>query len=200
MRLFWRKRIETIQDIDELFVALTKRKHWKLIPKIVLKQIFDNADGCIEKVHRFRYVSELHHCVERNYLPLLEENSDPKFVLSLFSVTLERLAIQATEIARQYNEASPRQQMAIITTEFAYLSSILCNPLMLSSYGGLAQLYLTLRLPDLAAEVCNDFDSALHQLLSSSTDDLGCYNQALQSQSNSDVRIMINHVKDALGL
>ena len=100
MGLFSRKKIEDITNIDELFTELTKRKYWKRIPKCILRQIFENAQRDIEKVQRFIFVSELHHCADNNFVPLCENNSDSKMILALFSVTLERLAAQAAQDGR----------------------------------------------------------------------------------------------------
>jgi len=198
MGLFSRKKIEDITDIDELFVALTKREHWNRIPNAILRQIFDNAQGDIEKVQRFRFVSELHHCVDNNFVSLSEDNSDPRMVLALFSVTLERLAAQAAQSVPELPDGSPEQDMAIGTAEIAYMSSILCNPLMLPSYGGLASFYMVLGSTNRAAEVCRDYEAAEQKLLSSDDSDLGYYEQAMKSDT-SEIRKIVDQVKAELG-
>jgi len=199
MGLFSRKKIENITDIDELFIALTKRKHWNRIPNAILRQIFDNAQGDIEKVQRFRFVSELHHCVNKNFVPLSEDNSDPRMVLALFSVTLERLAAQAAQSVSDLSDSSREQNMAIGTAEIAYMSSILCNPLTLPSYGGLAWFYMLLGSRDRAAEVCRDYVAAEQKLLSSDDSDLGYYDQAMKSNT-SEIRKIVDQVKAELGI
>ena len=199
MGLFSPKKIDDITDIEELFVALTKRKHWNRIPNVILRQIFDNAQGDIEKVQRFRFVSELHHCVDNNFVPLLEDNSDPRMVLALFSMTLERLAAQAAQSVPELPDGSREQDMAIGTAEVAYMSSIVCNPLMLPSYGGLACFYMVLGSTDRAAKVCRDYDAAEQQLLSSDDSDLGYYDQAMKSET-SEMRKMVDQVKAELGI
>jgi hypothetical protein len=40
---FSRTKIENIKDIDEFFVAPTKRKQWNCISQDILRQIFDNV-------------------------------------------------------------------------------------------------------------------------------------------------------------
>ena len=199
MGLFTRKKIEDITDIDELFVALTKRQHWSRIPYGILRQIFDNADGDIEKVQRFRFVSELHHCVDNNFIPLLKDNSEPKMALALFSVTLERLAAQAAQSVPELPDGSREQDMAIGTAEIAYMSSILCNPLMLPSYGGLAWFYMVLGSTDRAGEVCREYDAAEQKLLSSDDSELGYYDQAMKSDT-SEMRKMVDQVKAEVGI
>jgi hypothetical protein len=199
MGLFANKKIDDITDIDELFVALMKRKHWSRIPKGILRQIFDNANGDIEKVQRFRFVSEIHHCVDNNFIPLLEDNSNPSIALALFSVTLERLAAQAAQSVPALPDGSREQDMAIGTAESAYISSILCNPLMLPSYVGLACCYMVLGSSDRAAQVCRDYDAAEQKLLSSDDNDLSYYDQAMKSDI-SEIRKMVDQVKAEVGI
>jgi len=199
MRLFSPKRIQDITDIDELFEALRKRKHWKRIPERILRQIFDNARGDIEKVQRFRFVSELHHCVENNFIPLIRSHTDPRMVLAFFSVTLERLAAQAAQTLPELPDGSPERDIAIGTAEMAYMSSILCDPLMLQSYGGLAWFYLMVAAPDRAVEVCRDYEAAEGKLLSSDDSELGYYDRATKSDI-SEMRKMINQIKAQLAI
>lgn len=201
MGLFWRKKIADITDIDELFVTLTKRKHWNRIPRPILRRIFENAGGDVKKVQRFRFVSELHHCVKNNFIPLLdlEDNTDPRMVLALFSVTLERLAAQAAQTVPQLPDRSSEQDMAIGTAEIAYMSSILCDPLMLPSYAGLASFYILLGSSDRAAEACRDYDDAERKLLSTNDSDLGFYDQSMKS-GTSKIRQIIDQVKAGLGI
>ena len=71
--------------------------------------------------------------------------------------------------------------MAIETTETAYMSSILCNPLMLPSYAGLALFYMYLGSFDRAAQLCRDYDAAEQRLLSSNMNDLNYYDQEIKS-------------------
>lgn len=195
MGLFARKKVEDITDIDELFVTLTKRKHWSRIPQAILRQIFENADGDIGNVQRFRAVSELHHCVENNFIPLLETKyDDPKMVLAMFALTLERLAAQAAQSVPKLPDDSSEQEMAIVTAEAAYQSSILCNPLMLPSYGGLALFYAFLGSSNLAAQACSDYDAAEQRLLSIDDNDLSCYDQETKSNIPA-FRMRIDQVK-----
>lgn len=181
MGLFARKKIEDITDIDELFVALTKRKHWSHIPQGILRQIFNNANGDVEKLQRFRFVSERHHCVENNFIPLSEGEYDPEIAIALFSVTLERLAAQAAQSVPELPDRSWKRDMAIETAETAYMASILCNPFMLGSYTGLALFYTFLGSFDRAAQVCGDYDAAEQTLLSRDTSDLNYYDQETKS-------------------
>jgi len=194
----WRK-IEDITDIDELFLALTKRKYWSCMPHGILRQIFDNANGDVEKVQRFRFVSERHHCVENNFIPLLEGEYDPEITISLFSVTLERLAAQAAQSVPELPERSWKRDIAIETAETAYMASILCNPLMLGSYAGLALFYMFLGSFDRAAQVCRDYDAAEQRLLSSDMNDLNHYDQGTKSNV-STFREWIELVKIKLGI
>lgn len=199
MGLFTRKKIEDITDIEELFAALTKRKYWSRIPHRILRQIFINAAGDIKKVQRFRFVSELHHCVANNFIPILKDNSDPKMALALFSVTLERLGARSAQSVPELPDGSREQDTAIRSAEIAYMSSLLCNPLMLPSYGGLAWFYILLGSTGRAADVCRDYDAAEQKLLSSDDADLGYYDQAMKSGA-SEMRKMVDQVKAKVGI
>jgi hypothetical protein len=199
MRLFARKKVDDITDIDELFVALTKRKHWNRIPQRILRQIFNNADGDVEKVQRFRLVSECHHCVENNFIPLSEGQYDPEIAIALFSVTLERLAAQAAQSVPELPDGSWKRGMAIETAETAYMASILCNSLMLGSYAGLALFYMFLGLFDHAARVCRDYDAAEQTLLKSDMKDLNYYDQETKSNI-STFREWIDIVRAEVGI
>ena len=120
-------------------------------------------------------------------------------VLALFSVTLERLAAQAAQSVPQLPDGSREQDMAIGTAETAYMSSILCNPLMLPSYGGLACFYMVLGSTDRAAEICRDYDAAEQKLLSSDDSDLGYYDQAMK-EDTSAMREVVDQVKAELAI
>lgn len=194
-----RRKIEDITDIDELFVVLAKRKYWSRIPHDILRQIFDNANGDVEKVQRFRFVSERHHCVENNFIPLSEGEYDPEIAIALFSVTLERLAAQAAQSVPEFPDRSWKRDMAIETAETAYMASILCNPLMLGSYTGLALFYTFLGSFDRAAQVCRDYDAAEQTLLSSDMNDLNYYDQETKSNI-STFREWIELIKTELGI
>jgi len=194
MGIFKRKKIGEITDIDELFEVLSKRKYWNRIPSDILLNIFSNAGGDTEKIGRFQFVSEQHHCVENNFIPISSENDDPKMVLALFSVTLERLGAQAAQSIPNLPEGSLEKNAAIETTEFAFMSSILCNPLMLPSYSNVAILYMMLGYSDRAAEVCRDYDIAEHKLHTSNNNELGYYNLAMKSESDK-FRLVFNQIK-----
>jgi hypothetical protein len=176
MRLFSLRKIENIKDIEELFTKLTKRKHWKHIPDFILRKIFDNAEDDIEKIQRFRFISEMCHCVEKNFVPIVKENSDPEIILCLFSVTLERLAAQSALSIPKLLDRSKDQDIAIGVAEIAYMSSILCNPFMLPSYGGLACFYMLLGSRQRAAEICQEYDIVEEKLIRSNK--LNYYDQA----------------------
>jgi hypothetical protein len=199
MGLFASKKVEDISDIDELFVTLTKRKHWSRIPKEVLRRIFENANGDVEKVQRFRFVSELHHCVENNFIPLIEDSSDPKIVLALFSATLERLAARAAQSVSTLADGSKEQGIAVGAAEIAYRSSILCNPLMLPSYVGLASCYMVLGSPDRVAQVCRDYDNAEQMLLSGDDNNLSSYDRAMKSDIP-EIKKLVDKIRAQVGI
>ena len=191
--------IDDITDIDQFLVELMKRGSWSRIPEAILRQIVDNAQGDIEKVKRFRYVSDLHNYVEDHYLSILERHSDPKLALAMFSVHLERLAASSALAVPELPDRSEEQTMAIGTADIAYLSSILCNPLMLPSYVGLAHFYIAMGSRDLAAAVCREYEAAEQELLNSCDSDLDFYNRAMKDDIR-DVRKSMEEAKKELGI
>ncbi len=199
MGLFSKKKIDDITDIDELFAVLTKRKHWDRIDPGIIRFIFDNADGDILKVQRFIYISELHHCVDNNFVAIAKDHTDPRMVLAFFSITLERLAAQVAQQVPNLPDGSRKQNLAIGTAEMAYMSSILCNPLMLPSYGGLAWFYLYLDSSDRAVEVCREFEEAERRLLQTDDADL-CYYDKEMKLRTTEMRSMITQIKAEIGI
>jgi len=199
MGLFSGEKISEIRDEAELFTALTKRKYWKEIDRRIIRRIFENANGDIDKIQRFRFVSELHHCVEANFIAIAKEEVHIRNALALFAVTLERLAAQASQEIPKLPDGSREQGMVIGTAELAYMSSILCNPFILPSYSSLATLYLQFDLPDKAAAVCQEYDVAEQQLLGAYDGDLSFFDQGMK-QGVSEERRTMDEIKRKLGL
>jgi hypothetical protein len=172
-------RIDDIADVDELYVALTKRKNWKRVKPEVLKTILDGAKGDIVKARRFRMVSEIYHCVENNYVEITKDDNI-RMAVDMISLTLERLAAQIAQHLNDLPEGSDQRERAIAFAEMAYTSSILCNPLMLGSYAGLAFFYHAIGETALSRQTFIEYDQAEQLLLKKDEKDLSYYDKALK--------------------
>jgi len=207
-------KIEDISDSEELFIALTKRKHWNRIPRDILKLIFENAElpqvfeesheglkkvEKIDRLLRFIVVSEDYHCIEKNFIPIVNDSPGPKAVLALFSVTLERLAAKLVQTMYQIIEKSEEQETKSLTVSAlaAYKSSILCNPFMLPSYAGLASFYGLLGLKELVIKTYQSYNIAEKKLLSIDDSKLSYYDRATK-ENIPTYREMVDSLKAEL--
>ena len=176
-----RDKIDDIGDVDELFRIMTKRKHWKHIRPEILRRIFDNAKGDITRIQRFRYVSELHHCVANNFIEISKDDNT-EMAVAFFAVTLERLAAGIAQQIEGFAEKSEQQNLAIGSVEIAYMSSILCNPLVLPSYAGLAFFYSMIGNKKRALETFKEYDQAEQNLMQTDDKALSYYDKALKEK------------------
>ncbi len=181
MAFFSRDKIDDIGDVEELLRIMTKRKYWKQIRPEILRRIFDNAKGDIVKIQRFRYVSELHHCIENNFVEIAKDDNT-EMAVAYFAVTLERLAARIAQHIGDFPENSEQQNLAIGSAEMAYMSSILCNPLLLPSYAGLAFFYSAIGNAKRAIEAFQEYDKAEQRLLQIDDKELSYYDRAIKGK------------------
>ncbi len=178
MGLFSSDDVFKLADTDQLFAALLKRKHWKRMKPEVLRRILDHAEGDILKAKRFCMVSEAFGCVEKNFIPICG-SGDVETTVNLISLTLERLAAGIAQHLDELPERSEQRERAIAFAEMAYDSSILCNPLMLGSYAGLALFYALIGESSLAKQALMNYDQAEQRLLEKPESQLSCYDKGL---------------------
>jgi len=196
MSLFMSDAIDKIDNLDRLYEALIKRKHWKRLNPVVIRRILDNANGDIVKARRFRMISELYDCVEKNYIEIAKDN-DIRMSMDLISVTLERLGAQIAQNLDAFPEGSEKKERAIAYAEMAYSSSILCNPLMLGSYAGLAFFYAAIGETALSMKTFEEYDLAEKRLLEKDDKELSHYDKALK-ESLPEMKAKLNEFRAAL--
>jgi hypothetical protein len=160
------------QQLDLLFQALIKRKHWKDIDPEIIQNIFNNAKGDVDAIKRFIFISEIHNSVGNNFVKIASDVSktDVSDVISMFAVTLYRLGsdlIKALPFAKTEDEVSSLSTRA----EMAFTSSLLCNPFDLESYFGLALLFSETD-KDVALEWCAKYKEAEGKLLNTPDEEL----------------------------
>ncbi len=197
MAFLSRDKIDEISDVEELFQLMTKRKHWKHIKPEILRRIFDNAKGDVIKIQRFRYVSELHHCVENNFIEISKDDNI-EMAIAYFAVTLERLAAGIAQQIESFPENSEQQNLAIGSAEMAYMSSVLCNPLLLPSYAGLAFFYAMIGDTKRANETFEEYDQAERMLLQINDNALSYYDKVLKEKIP-EMRRQITDLKYEIG-
>lgn len=135
------KNIEDIEDPTELLRAISTRDKWSELNPKTLLLIFSRADNDVMKIQRFRFISEMLNCVEKNYIPISKDCKTPEEDLDLFSMTL--CNIGSLNFKRLLSETDENKKNIYIgTTEIAFLSSVLCDKYMLPAYACLIHLYL----------------------------------------------------------
>lgn len=172
------------KDIDELFVELTHRKHWKEIDPNIIKSIFNNAmseevkaiiDGNVGAIKAFIFISELHNTVANNFVKIAKDEGSTENKVSLFSLTLYRLG---SDIFKAGFSAKNDEEVdsCVFTADMAFSSSILCDPFELSSYAGIAFLYSSYGMnKEAALEWCRKYKEAEDKLLNTPDETLNSY-------------------------
>lgn len=160
------------QQLDLLFQELIKRKHWKNIDPEIIKNIFTNAKGDVDTIKRFIFISELYNTVGNNFVQLA--NEPPKeFMLSMFALTLYRLG---SDLAKSLSSAKTEDEASSLVNgaTMAFMSSVLCEPYFLESYGCMVYLYSDID-KDIALEWCAKYKEAEKELLNTPDAELNIY-------------------------
>jgi hypothetical protein len=199
--MFWGKKIGDITNIDELYRALSKRTHWKKLPAGILQEIFSNAKGDIKRINQLRIVSERYDLVEKNFLPLTKSDTAPLGILPLFAVTLNSLGTEIVATLDTLARDSVEWDMNFRLAHMAFLSSVLCNPLMLPTYASLITLTLSVGAIGSVQLYLQDYEQAERILMQSPDEVLGFYNRSLK-EGAPEIRatLSIDDIKAQIGL
>jgi len=192
------KAIFELDSIEQLYIALTKRKDWKKIRPEILRPIFDNAKGNIDRIKEFILVSEHFNCVRNNFI-IIAEDKNTDMALASFGTTMVRLAGSIYQQIEKLADDSEEQKQAFWYAGMAYWSAITCDPFQFAGYNGLAWIYHSLGLKDRAIEMCKLFDEVEKTLLQTSETSLNYHLQAIK-EGLPEMRNAFNYVKDELGL
>lgn len=169
-RLFGRTRpIDVIgmpTDPDGFLAALGRRKFWRRIDGSVLAAIAGNANGNMELLRNFVFVSEMYRLVENNFLALAA-NVDSYFgsPASGFAFTLYRLGSDLC--THVISVSDPDEQESMLTSaDMAFTSAVLCDPLQLEAYVGMVHLYTEILFnKEAGLEWCEKYKIAEQRLL-----------------------------------
>jgi len=161
--------------------GLGRRKFWRRIDSSILFCVARNAAGEMELLRNFVFVSERFRLVESNFARLAN-SPDPLFgsQLSGFALTLYRLG---SALCKQRISARSEEQAksAVMFADMAFTSAVLCDPLFLEAYAGMAFLYGgeygTLN-RQVALEWCQKYKEAERRLLATPDEQLNPFQQA----------------------
>lgn len=183
---------EMSNNLDELLAQLVHRKHWKKLPPDLLRRIIKNSQDevfqdpkCdLEVIKNFILISEQTPFVQRsllraNFVPIANDRgADWDWVLGLFSTTLYQFGSWCYKACVSAATEEEARNYAWFATA-GFLSSILCDPLSLPSYGGMAFLSgeVVLNKP-VAIEWCQKYKRAEDRLRNIPDDQLGYWRSA----------------------
>ena len=157
----------TMPDNPADFVAeLSRRKFWRDIGKHLLNDIARNADGDMELLRNFVFVSEHYELVGKNFVRFAtDQDKTLGTPVSGFALTLYRLG--STLCKQSVYIGDPEQQeFALMTADMAFTSAVLCDPLFLAGYMGMAFLYGNISFnKKVALEWCQKYKDAEETLL-----------------------------------
>lgn len=198
-------RIYQIEDIEELFGAVTKRRYWNNIRQEILRLIFNNAmtdipriRGFLEwnrakRIHRFITISEFSNALQERFI-LFGKDMFERDAAGNFSAVLQTwgnsMGEQMGAIALGQNQygitrGSQQHQLVIAHTEMALHSAVLCDPLALPVYISLAAYYGLTGQKDSLSDVFGEFDRLTQVLLATNDDQLSHGNIATKRNKES---------------
>ena len=191
-----------IQNQEELYIALTRRKHWKQIRPELVRAIIENCHGNLERMKEFVVVSEQYKIVQNNFLKQQDLwNKNTLSVLSSFSLTMLRLGQDLWEALPSMPEGSEQQKQAITYCGLGFWAATYCDPFQLAAYNGLGWLYHTIGLTNRAVEMCQELDRVIQLLIDAPDEVLSEQNKLRRAENDlAKMRNVINYLKKEVGL
>ena len=197
---------EEFNSVDELLPKLQKHKFWRKIDISVLGDIFNqlykNSEYIpgiagleiddMQRIRDFLIVSEEYKLVENNFTKLA--NSEPNLgILSMFAVTLERLAASIAQGYPYRHIGDDELKHIMGMAELSYQSSILCDKYLLPAYYGLVFCSCVFMDLDRARTWKNLFNDAVKNL-NSMNDSLLNYYQRATKQDKESIDVINNMI------
>jgi hypothetical protein len=162
----------TRPTLDDLFRELVNREHWSDIQPDIIQSIFTNANGNLESVQNFIFISERYNLVQSSFVHLAESFDMEYGLLLMFSGTLYSLGsnlVKSLASAKTEDEA----KLLAMYAGMAFTSGILCAPYSLCAYYGMAILYGCVWInKDIALEFCRKYKEVEDKLMSTPDEDL----------------------------
>lgn len=156
------------------FIAqLSRRKFWRSMEPQLLRDIAQHADGEMELLRNFVFVSEQYGLVSNNFVNLAQ-NPESSFgsPLSAFALTLYRLGSTLYKQSLSISDLEQRG-FALLSADMAFTSAILCDPLQLGAYAGMAFLYGEININEpVALDWCQKYREAEDALLATPNEKL----------------------------
>jgi len=194
------KEVFKLADNPKDFVAaLSRRRNWSKIDIHILYRIAENCEGLMELLQNFAYISEKTKLIEE-FVALCAK---PETIFGTperqFSLTLYQFG---SNLCKQIDEAlskNPEDSTGMIRrslkgvrimADCAFTSSIICDPLSLDGYAGMAYLYGSLEQnKKVGIEWCEKYLEAEKRLLGMNDDELSYYLQGVKDHlNNSELR------------
>lgn len=182
-------------NLEELLAQLSQRKHWKKLPSILLSHLIENSQDevfqdpkCdIEVTKNFIFISEQTPLVqqsllEANFIPISKDSgADVRWALDLFAVTLYRFGSDCCKMCVSMDTQEEALSLGMLA-DVGFVSSILCNPLYLLSYAGMAFLHGEIHNNNtVGVDWCRKYRRAEERLLNT-PDNLLSYNQMAEKE------------------
>jgi hypothetical protein len=151
---------------SEFISQLCRRKFWRDMDASLLGDIARHADGQMELLRTFVFVSEQYRLVSNNFVRIAQDPvGDSGSILSWFALTLGRLGSALCQQSPSISDFEQRG-FALLSADMAFTSAILCDAFQLQAYAGMALLYgyFNLNKP-VALDWCQKYKDAEDRLL-----------------------------------
>lgn len=165
--------------------ALVKRKHWREIRPSILLEIAREAGDDREGLLIFAYISEKFGLVEHNYVRTSNSSDDDLSARVSFGCTLCFLGVRELQVFHQMDESEEKRDVSQ-AVDMAFSASLVCDPLQISSYAYLANLYaLYPSRREVALEFCAKYRAGVDKLMNSPMESLSGFHQVMRTDLES---------------
>jgi len=164
---------------DEFLATLGRRKFWRSLDPTLLAAIVRNADGDMELLRNFVFISENYGLVENNFLSFAND-PEPVFGSPALGCALTLCSL-GSDLCKQCVSVKDAEQLKLLlgNADIAFNSSVLCDPLHLEPYFDMACLYSELMFnKQVALEWCAKYKIAEQRLLDTPDEKLNTFHVA----------------------
>lgn len=159
---------------------LSRRKFWRNIDQRVLQEIGRNAEGKMELLRNFVFVSEQCQLVSNKFVSFART---PSFGSPLLEFALS-LRNTGSELCKQIISATDTQQRKfyLLLADMAFTSAILCDPFRIEANADMALLYSQLHLnKKVVLEYCQKYKLAERRLLNTPDEQLSPLHRSMKN-------------------
>ena len=183
----------------DFVVALSQRRNWSKIDIQILYRIVDNSEGQMELLQNFAYISEETKLIEE-FVALCAKpetifgTHERQFSLTLYQFGSNSCKQIGEALSKDSEDATGMIRRSLrgvsMMADCAFTSSILCDPLSLDGYAGMAILHGSLlQNKKVGIEWCEKYLEAEKRLLGMNDDELSYYLRGVKGHlSNPELR------------